>query len=87
MKQNSEQANLFKRLDELSFAMDDLRLYLDTHPDCPHGLRQYEKLQEMRNQTLQTYTAEYGPIYSYDVTSGNPWTWTDGPLPWQIGGC
>ena len=34
---------LMKKINEHSFAVDDLLLYLDTHPDCEKGLQCYRE--------------------------------------------
>ena len=39
---------LMMRIMEVSFTMDDLRLYLDTHPNCNEALRYFDDLQEQR---------------------------------------
>ena len=34
MKNNCSENALMRKITEVSFAMDELRLFLDTHPDC-----------------------------------------------------
>jgi spore coat protein JB len=74
---------LLKMITEVSFVMDELRLYLDTHPDCQKGLDYYEKQRKMRDDYIKEYTIKYGPLRFYDVTDRNKWTWVNDPWPWE----
>ena len=79
---------LMYNIDKLSFAADDVKLFLDTHPDNTDALDYYEKIKIMRNKAVEEYTNMYGPISAYQVNvSNNSWVRNQGPWPWQIGGC
>ncbi len=78
--------NLMDLIQKTSFAVDDIRLYLDTHPDCEEGLKYHHKVQAMRNEAVKLYTENFGPIYSYFVEptcDNESWNWNEGPLPWE----
>ena len=72
-------AGLLKRLNEVSFAVNDIHLFLDTHP-CD----------EERNRLLKEYASSFGPL-TIDTAScsrEDMWNWTIQPFPWeQEGGC
>ncbi len=76
---------LMMRINEISFTMDDLRLYLDTHPNCTEALAYFDELQEQRRAAVAAYEAQFGPLTSYgNVESGcDDWKWARGPWPWQ----
>lgn len=74
---------LLKFLTEVSFAMDDIALYLDLHPGCQRALLAYEKYQSMRNQALRDYISMYGPLNKYQVTDSNYFSWINDPWPWE----
>lgn len=80
---NNEKQKMFQTLNELSFVMDDLRLYLDTHPCDAEALAYYAKVQEARSEVLAAYTANFGPIYQYMVDVDNGWSWGNDPWPWE----
>ena len=63
--------------------MDDLRLYLDTHPCDQEALCYFIKIQEARQEVLHTYTMNHGPIYQYMVDVDNYWNWVNDPWPWE----
>ena len=72
----------FKKINEVSFVLDDLRLYLDTHPACGEANEMYNVLSAVRKKLLEDYTEKYGPIEAYSP-SGRDWSWNRGNLPWE----
>ena len=70
-----------------SFAMDDVKLFLDTHPNCMEALEYYRKAKEMREEAWEMYTHNFGPLSSYDVANKDYWDWNKGPMPWEGGNC
>lgn len=85
MNQVNEKSRLMKMIEELSFALDDTRLFLDTHPDNQEALMYFERTMHLRNRAVKEYTMKYGPISQYDVNLSCGWTWNDCPLPWNGG--
>ena len=81
MYQNSSgsKAQLLQRINEVSFAVNDILLYLDTHPCCEKGMALYRE-----------YAQCYGPLTVDDAleSDGNTWKWMEQPFPWETeGGC
>ncbi len=74
---------LMKYINEVSFALNDVTLYLDTHPDDTKALEYYHKYKEQRHQAVKEYEQCYGPLLNYDVNCSERWTWVDGPWPWE----
>lgn len=82
------QSELFNMINEISFSMDDTRLFLDTHPECESALNYFKRLHSKRHDLIHKYTMEYGPLTQYSVDEDcNNWTWNQAPLPWEFGGC
>lgn len=79
----TEQQNMMRRLQVQSFVLDDLRLYLDTHPDNRKALEYFHKYRKLRNQTMTEYVERFGPLMSIQVDSDTRWTWVDTPWPWE----
>lgn len=67
---------------KVSFAMDDTRLFLDTHPDCMEAMEYFKKLQYIRHGLLKEYTERFGTIYSYNIGDSDNWNWNCGEHPW-----
>ncbi len=77
------QKALFDRINEVSFAIDDLRLYLDTHPDCAEALALFAEYTDKRAELIGEYTGKYGPLDSYHVNTADGWDWNAAPMPWM----
>ena len=76
---------LFEELTRVSFALDELRLYLDMHPCCTEALEQFCELQKKREAILADYTENCRSVNSYAVNTSDGWSWTDSPMPWKGG--
>lgn len=76
---------LMRQINEASFAMDDVLLFLDTHPNNMEALQYYRNVSAMRKNALAAYQSQFGPLLVDDVT-GNSWTWVTEKWPWE-GGC
>ncbi|HEX3075509.1 MAG TPA: spore coat protein CotJB [Lachnospiraceae bacterium] len=74
---------LYRGIQSASFVMDDLRLYLDTHPTDQAALEHFEAYKNIRKNAIKEYTQLYGPIVAYDVDADNVWTWICEPWPWE----
>ena len=46
---------LLRKVYEASFAVDDVILYLDTHPDDQDALNYYQYVSELRKQAMDDY--------------------------------
>lgn len=79
----SGKCEAMKKLQAISFVLDDLRLFLDTHPFDTQVMNKYEEVKLQREQALNAYESNYGPIETYKVKSDNHWTWVDSPWPWE----
>ena len=87
MNKNSMcRAELMRKIMEYDFALYDLKLYLNTHPDDCESLAIYKNLRDMLNNLTNEYVHRFGPITSDQVTCDNYWTWISEPWPWE-GAC
>lgn len=80
-----ERDEMLLAIQELTFAMKDLILYLDVHPD---DMTVYDKLKSYSKE-LETikkrYEGKYGPLTAFHV-EGNKYSWYLNPWPWDKGG-
>lgn len=82
MMKNDRQ-KLFLFIHEVGFAIDDIILYLDTHPQDKQALEYYDTYKKLRKQAVSEYTRLYGPLTKDDVNSCNYWAWVKDPWPWE----
>ncbi|MCD7826125.1 MAG: spore coat protein CotJB [Clostridiaceae bacterium] len=88
-EKQSEHVKKFNEINVISFAINDLTLYLDTHPDCEKGLTLFKELLQKRLELLSDYAEEYNPLTQFSIASGTPdiceYSWSEGPMPWEGG--
>jgi len=74
----------------VSFALNDLTLYLDTHPDCAKGMTLFYQLLEQRLTLLSAFAGKFYPLTQTSMITGdydqNLYGWSEGPMPWE-GAC
>ena len=84
-----EQENMLLNICQISFALNDLTLYLDTHSNCSNGLTLLEQLCSERQTLLKQYAEKFNPLTQDSMTglnsNENIFSWTEGPLPWEGG--
>lgn len=80
---------LLQKINEASFAVDEVKLFFDTHPYDEEALEYFEEYSHIRNEAMKMYAEHYGSL-TVDTeiyACGNTWKWVDEPWPWQEGGC
>lgn len=79
---------LLEWINVISFAVDDAKLFLDTHPCDQAAMEYFDEFKKQRVQALKEYAKYYGPLTLDSAsTSTERWKWIDDPWPWQEGGC
>ena len=80
---------LMDHINQVSFAVDEVKLYLDTHPCDKEALAYFREMSRKRNHALKEYAAAYGPltIDTAEESCAERWNWINEPWPWQEGGC
>ena len=83
--QPSQRLCLLQQINEVSFAVDDMLLYLDTHPDDKKALDYFTDISDQRNKLMAEYARKYGPLTIDEATADNEsiWKWSQQPFPWE----
>ena len=78
---------------EISFMLDDVRLYLDTHPEDKDGLQLLKQVIQKRKQLMKDFAEKNFPLTMdcmADLYEKNPesdcYCWKKGCMPWE-GAC
>ena len=79
-----ERDAMLRRLQAADFAMIDVGLYLDTHPDCQSGLEYFRRARAERDAALNAFEGSYGPMTMDASAAEGAWDWTDQPWPWEM---
>ena len=75
---------LLMRVYETGFALDDILLYLDTHPSDQEDMNYYHYVNQQNQEAVRAYEQLYGPLM-FNQVSGNEWSWVRSPWPWEGG--
>lgn len=89
MRQNNmNRQQLMQWLNEVSFAVTEIALYLDTHPDDAEALAFFNHYNEERKKALALYSSNYAPL-TLDLVQQDDdrWVWATEPWPWEGGYC
>ena len=80
---------LLREINECSFAVIDMQLYLDTHPCDEAALAYFMEHKNRRVAALKEYAKYYGPltIDTADDEASESFRWVETPWPWEGGGC
>lgn len=70
-------------LQALSFVVQELALYLDTHPDDTEAFGLFQQYVAMSNEGRDRYEKMYGPISRNSTANDTEYTWVDNPWPWD----
>ena len=71
-------------LQAMGFAVNELALYLDTHPDDKEALELYRTYQDMVHKGMMVYSEKYGPLTHACPTKDGGYTWMNDPWPWEF---
>ena len=82
---NDREAKLFNVM-QYAFAIVDLNLYLDLHPEDRKSMGLLKEYIEAEKKAKKEYEQQYGPLVVTD-SKGDKFEWIDGPWTWEnLGG-
>jgi len=79
----NKRREMLKQIKCYSFAVTDLALYLDTHPEDEKALCLHNKYSKELKELKDAYQKVYGPLTFYYPC--NKWRWLEEPWPWEGG--
>ena len=80
---NMTRETMINEIKCLQFAITELSLYLDTHPDDERALCLHRKYARELKEFKDKYQKVYGPL-TIDFPC-NKWRWIEEPWPWERG--
>lgn len=80
---DSREAKLL-RVQQLGFIIDDLRLFLDTHPQSNEAFCALQRFIALERTARLDYERRYGPLTINAMESRCQYDWIDGPWPWEM---
>ena len=80
---NSLRSEMMEKIKCYNFAIIELALYLDTHPDDEKALCLHNKYCKEYKELKDKYQKMFGPLtINYPC---NKWRWLEEPWPWERG--
>ena len=72
------------QLQAMCFTLQDLILYLDTHPDDQNALEMYRKFQRMVHDNTMRFSEDCMPLTHFVPVDDKEYTWLKDPWPWEF---
>ena len=82
VNQNEKPVTESTELQTLAFVIQELALYLDTHPNDRDALELYQNYQKMLHKGMMEYN-ESRPLNHGLPTKSDRYRWLDDPWPWE----
>ena len=83
MNQKMNRMQLLHWINTISFTVNEMTLYMDTHPEDKEALEYFNHHNELRKQALEAYAQQYGPLTIDSMACDNSWKWASQPMPWE----
>lgn len=80
---NYDKKQLMCLIQQYCFAVVEIGLFLDTHPENCEAMALYNKYNQIYKELVEQYANNYGPLTINQVNSDNYWTWINNPWPWE----
>lgn len=80
--ENNNRNELLQKIMEYKFAINDMALFLDTHPCDDKALRHHNEYVCEFNKLKEKYEKEFGPL-SIETEIDSWCKWTDERWPWE----
>lgn len=74
------------QLQQMTFALVDLNLYLDMYPDNTQAVEDYNALFKQYWEARSAYEQNNGPLMNFGhCPVSYPFNWANSPWPWERG--
>lgn len=80
---NLSESELMKKIQSLAFTINDLAIYLDTHPNDEKAVNLHKQYAIKYRNAYEDYQRKYGPLSI--LCPCNSWRWLANPWPWEGG--
>ena len=74
---------LLKEIQQTDFVLQELNLFLDTHPNQKDALKMFEKYEKKSAELVEEYEKFFGSLTPKVNGNTESWQWICGPWPWE----
>ena len=85
LKASNEEEAMFLELSKYAFAMHELKLYLDLHPENKSMLLLFNDYSQKAKKLIDDYEKKYGPMTEFSDNFTSSFSWCKTPWPWEGG--
>lgn len=78
----SERERLLRRIAAIDFAIVELHLYMDTHPNAVEMRNKLSEYERKSSELRERYESNFGPLTPRE-NEPNGWEWVSDPWPWD----
>lgn len=78
----TEREILLKKISTYQFAVLDLQLFLDTHPNDKSIIEKMREYKDALKPLVADFEKKYGPL-TKSRSNANHWNWIKSPWPWE----
>ena len=71
-------------LQALCFVLQELALYLDTHPEDEEAFAMFKQFTDMEKSAREVWEKANGPIKRSAAAQAERWNWLQDPWPWNF---
>ena len=83
MTDNMARETILKEIAKLDFVLQELNLFLNTHPGHREALAMYEKYEAKSKALKKEFENVFGPLTPSVNGNTDFWEWLNGPWPWE----
>jgi len=85
MNRMNERERELLAIQQTEFMTDDLRLFLNTHPNCEEALCALKYYLDVERDLKGKYEKCYGPLSLEGIEEQDCYNWIHGVWPWEMG--
>ena len=78
----SEEQAMRRRIAAMQFAMWELHLFLDTHPNNCDAAKKLDDYNMRTEKLVKEFEEKFGPIHETPQNTSR-WAWISDPWPWE----
>ncbi|MBR6407363.1 MAG: spore coat protein CotJB [Clostridia bacterium] len=82
----NEREKMIREFSAVCFALTDVMMFLDTHPDDVDALKYKKQLAAKEAALREKFESCFGPISAASSGNDRCWEWISDPWPWDYTG-
>lgn len=79
----TEKQKAMDKIRRCAFAVDEARLFLDTHPMNKEAMEFYQKHLELYNKAVADFENRFAPVSASGAVRNGKWAWATTAWPWE----